>query len=232
MTPTNDTPPQVYVAVIGDMVESRDLSDRASVQDRFLEAVAAFNQREGGLLSAPLRITGGDEMKTILEDPVVVVDLLTRVSEDLYPIPLAWGVGRGPLGTRWSDDVGAMDGPCFHRARRAVEEASANGVWARAHGFSPLDDDLMSGLLRLMGALRSSWTETQVGYIRSVREKSQRETARELGVTEGAVSQSLRSARFHDVAEGEAVLRELLGAYRGHETRPARPSAAGSRETS
>lgn len=127
---------------------------------------------------------------------------------------LAWGMGRGPIETAWVPDVGNLDGPCFHRARRANEEASKDGVWAKAYGFSPLDDRLLTALLRLAGALRASWTTKQVAYIRSVREKSQKATAGDFGVTEGAVSQSLQSARFSDVQEGEGALRDLLAAYR------------------
>ncbi|HEM46095.1 MAG TPA: hypothetical protein ENO23_03520 [Alphaproteobacteria bacterium] len=204
----------VYVVVIGDLVGSRELPDRASAQDRLREAVAAFNERSGDVLAAPLDVTGGDEMKTILEDPAVAVDVITQLSDALHPIGITWGVGRGALATSWVPDVGNLDGPCFHRARRANEEASKEGVWAKALGFSPLDDEVASALLRLVGAIRASWTEKQVEYVRSVRVKSQKETAGDLGVTEGAVSQSLQRARYQDVAEGEAALRSLLAAYR------------------
>lgn len=221
--PAQPNSDSIFVVLIGDIVGSRELSDRASAQDRLREAVTAFNQQAGPTLAAPLEVTGGDEMKTILENPVVAVDVITRLSEALYPMTLAWGIGRGPIETSWVPDVGNLDGPCFHRARRANEEASKEGVWAKAYGFSPLDDRLLTALLRLVGAIRASWTEKQLAYIRSVREKSQKATASDFGVTQGAVSQSLQSARFSDVQEGEAALRDLLAAYR--------PGAVRSRRT-
>lgn len=214
-----------FVVVIGDVVGSRELPDRAAAQERIRAAVASFNDRHGAVLAAPLDLTGGDEMKTILDDPSVVVDLVTELTEELHPLTLVWGVGRGPLDTSWTDDVGGLDGPCFYRARQAVQEASDEGVWARVHGFSDLDDQVLSALFRLAGAVRASWTEKQWRYVRSVRERSQKATAETFGVTAGAVSQSLGRARFRDVLEAEAVLRRLLAAYRAGAGSPRAPAA-------
>lgn len=224
MPRSNEESSPAYVVVIGDLVQSRELPDRASAQNRLREAVEAFNSHAGDSLAAPLELTGGDEMKTILEDPAVAVDVIIHISEAVHPMTLAWGVGRGPIETSWVPDVGNLDGPCFHNARRAIEEASKEGIWGKIHGFSPLDDQVLTALLRLMGVIRASWTEKQAQYIRSVRSRSQKATAHELGVTAGAVSQSLQSARFHDVEEGETALRKLLAAYRESETRSDRPS--------
>lgn len=224
MTGTSEASSPLYVVVIGDLVRSRELPDRAAAQDRLRGAVETFNASSGDSLAAPLELTGGDEMKTILEDPAVAVDVITHVSEAAHPMDLAWGIGRGPIETSWVQDVGELDGPCFHEARRAIEEASQEKVWGKAYGFSPLDDRLLTALLRLMGVIRATWTDRQTQYVRSVRTRSQKATAREIGVTPGAVSQSLKSARFHDVEAGEAALRELLLAYREGETRPERPS--------
>lgn len=222
MTADQD-PQRAYVVVIGDIVGSRQLPDRAVAQDHLREAVAAFNAQSEHELAAPLEVTGGDEIKTILEDPVVCVDVIIQLSEALHPMAMAWGVGRGPITTSWVADVGNLDGPCFHRARQASEEASNDGIWARAYGFSPLDDRVLGALFRLTGAIRSTWTEKQMAYVRSARVQSQKATAVELGVTESAVSQSLQRARFGDVEEAEATLRELLALYRPGAERGSRP---------
>lgn len=228
MTVSTDQPRSTYVAVIGAVVGSRQIQDRASFQDEIEEAVDALNRRAADLLAAPLRLTGGDEMKTVLEDPAAAVDVASRISDALYPASLAWGVGRGPITTPWASDVGRLDGPCFHRARRAVEEASEEEVWGKVYGFSPLDDTVMTALLRLLGALRGTWTEHQILSVRAVRDQSQKEAARELGLTESGISKSLRRAQFHDVEEGERALRALLASYRPGAEKPNRPSPDGS----
>lgn len=213
-----------YVVVIGDIVGSRELPDRASVQDRYREAIEAFNERAMSRLAAPLELTGGDEAKTILEDPSAALDVVTELSDAMYPVTLAWGIGRGPIHTSWVPEVGRLDGPCFHRARRAIDEASREGIWASAAGFSSLDDQVLTALFRLIGALRASWTESQVRSIRAVRDRSQKEAAREIGLTESGISKSLRRAQFHDVRAGEAAVGELLASYRDREPGAARPA--------
>ena len=215
MTSAAESSAHIYIVVIGDLVGSRELPDRAGAQERLREAVFSFNERYEGRLAAPLELTGGDEMKTITEDPALAIDLVSGLSEELHPLELAWGVGRGPLESSWADRVGALDGPCFHRAREAVQDASEEGIWAAALGFSDLDDHVLTSLFRLTGALRESWTETQWGYVRSVRTRTQKETAEAFGVTPGAVSQSLTRAQFRDVMAAEDAIRRLLEAYRG-----------------
>jgi hypothetical protein len=201
------------VVVIGDIVESRSLADRAGVQNRLLDAVDAFNQEEGRSLAAELRLTAGDEVQALLADPAVAVDLVTRLSDALRPAELAWGLGRGAVTTDWSDDVSAMDGPCFHRARAAVEAAADEGVWLRARGFSEVDDRVLSGLFRLLGVLRAGWTDTQFAYLRALRGGTQREVAERFGRDETTVSRTLSRAHVHDVVEGEEAARALLAAY-------------------
>lgn len=213
MDNVSDPPSTQFIVLIGDIVKSREMPDRADAQDRVRAVVEAFNDRAPDALAAPLQLTGGDEMKAILTDPAPAVDMITWLSEAVFPIGLAWGIGRGPIETSWVPDVGALDGPCFHRARRAVEASSREETWATVHGFSERDDRVLSVLFGLMGAIRDSWTEKQLAYVRCVREKSQKATAEEFDVSESAVSQSLRRARYHDVVKGEAVLRDLLGSY-------------------
>lgn len=226
----NDAPKPSYVVVVGDIVESRGLADRSAVQQDFLDAIDELNEREGTALAAPMTVSSGDQAKTILEDPPVAVDVMASMSESLHPVSVVWGLGRGPIATPWKKDVDGMDGPCFHRARIAIEEAAKEGVWARARGFSTLDDRVMSSLLRLIGGIRSDWTDRQNEYVRHLRGRTQREVAEAFDVGESAISMALQRARFGDVREGEEALRELLTAYRTGERLPSRPSTAAVRE--
>ena len=226
MTSAAESSAHISIVVIGDLVASRELPDRAGAQERLREAVFSFNERYESRMSAPLELTGGDEMKTIAQDPALAIDVISELSEQLHPWELAGGVGRGPLESSWADRVGALDGPCFHRAREAVQNASEERVWAAARGFSDLDDHVLTSLFRLTGALRESWTARQWDYVRSVRTKTQKETAEAFGVTAGAVSQSLTRARFRDVMAAEDAIRRLLEAYQsGAPHRPPTPEA-------
>jgi hypothetical protein len=123
---------------------------------------------------------------------------------------MTWGVGRGPLTTDLHDDVALLDGPCFHRARHALETARHDDVWLRSEGLGPPHDAVLGSLFGLMGAVRSRWTDVQARYVREARGRLQREVAERLGVSEPAVSKGLNAARFAAVAEAERAARALL----------------------
>lgn len=204
-----DTP--TFYALIGDIVGSRELPNRAEVQRRLAREIEALNDRLGDeRLAAPLRLVAGDELQALLADPAAAVEIAVGLADALHPVALRWGLGAGPLDTDLDPDVSLLDGPCFHRARRALDAAADDDTWLRAEGFPAPYSATVSALFRLMGAIRSDWTETQARYVREVRGRLQKEVAERFDVNRSTVSRALASARFRDVREGERAARELL----------------------
>ncbi len=203
-------PSKAYVALMGDVVGSREVEDRAGLQRRLVELLEELNHLHGEHLVAPLRLVRGDEFQGLLGHFRPVVPLLSAIEDGLHPVRVTFGVGLGGLSTDPGPDVGALDGPVFHRGREALEEARHQDVWARVQGFGPVVDAFLGSHLALMEAVRSRWTETQRRYARGARTALQREVAREFGVSESTVSKSLTAARFHVVIEGEEALARFL----------------------
>ena len=220
-----------YAALIGDVVASRELEDRAGVQRRLRGLLSELNRqlREGGgeaaepgggkaapgrpPLAVELGVTAGDEIQGLLLRAEAAVDVMVRLADELHPVRITWGIGIGDLETDLEGDVSLLDGPCFHRARSALERAARDGAWARLEGIDPVLDRGLSALFRLMGAVRDGWTETQARYARATRGRLQKEVAEEYGVSPSVVSESLKAARYRDVLEGEAAARELLSRF-------------------
>lgn len=213
MTEARNPPARPYASAIADLVGSRDLPDRLSAQERLRAAIHEVNDELGDSLAAPLRLTGGDEWKVLLAQPAAVVEVIDRMADELHPVEIRWGVGWGRLDTALAAEVGALDGPTFHRAREAVRAAAKTGAWVRTAGFSPLDDTVLSALFGALGALRASWTERQVDYVRGVRGRTQAEAAREVGVTQSGISKGLGRAHYSEYREGIEALRALLATY-------------------
>lgn len=195
---------------MGDVVASREVADRAGLQRRMTALLDELNRLHADDLVAPLRLVRGDEFQGLLQGVRPLVPLLTRIEDGLYPVRVTLGVGRGALSTDPGPDVGALDGPVFHRGREALEEARHRDEWARVRGFAPHVDSLVGSHLALMEAVRSRWTETQRRYARAARTSLQREVAADFGVSESTVSKSLTAARFHVVVEAEEALGRFL----------------------
>lgn len=201
----------IFFALIGDLVGSRELEDRAGVQRSLLDVLEALNaELSPNALAAPLALSRGDEVQGLLAGPEAAVQIVVGIGDRLYPASMAWGLGAGGLATDPGREVSVLDGPCFHRARSALEAAREEGAWLRVRGFPPPHDEVLDALFRLMGAVRSRWTETQVTYIRGVRDALQKEVARRAGVSKSTVSQVLQNARFKEVREAESAVRALL----------------------
>lgn len=203
-----------YYALIGDLVGSRRIEDRLTVQRQLKDEVEGLNRDLGDSAAVPFRLTAGDEVQGLLRNPEAAVDVVVRMGDQLHPQTFAWGLGAGPVATDLSDDVSTVDGPCLHRARDAVEKAGRAGTWMRTEGLPPLEASLLEALMALLGALRSDWTEKELDYARAARTRSQREVAEAFGVNESTVSRGLSRAHFRTVVEGEQAARKLLGSLR------------------
>ncbi len=205
-------------ALIADVVESRDLADRAEFQRRLLDALSTVNADLGeDVLAAPLALTAGDEFQGFFRRPEGVVPAVVALADVLRPARLVYGLGWGALSTDPSPRVAEMDGPCFHRARQALEATRAVGGWVTASGFGAAADPTVTALFRLLDAVRSRWTDKQALYAREVRGRLQKQVAREHGVSPSVVSESLKAAAFDAVREGERALASFLAEF-GSET--------------
>ncbi|MFP3948141.1 MAG: SatD family protein [Longimicrobiales bacterium] len=208
-----------YFALTGDVVSSRELENRASVQRTLTRVLEELNEGLEAALATPVKLIAGDEVQGLLHEPDAVVDVVTRIADALHPVPMAWGLGRGTVSTDWSEDVSMMDGPCLHRAREAVEIAASEGRWLVARGIEAPHGEILSALFNLIWTLRSSWTDTQLRYVREARERKQIDVAALYDVTPQAVSKALDSARFSVVVEGERTARRYLE-WLGTESEP------------
>ena len=109
-----------------------------------------------------------------------------------------------------------MDGPCFHLAREAVERGKREDRWITASGFGAERDDLLNGVLRLMGGVRWEWTDVQAETVFAARDADeQKAVAKSRGVSEATVSKSLKAALYESFVEAEGVVATLLAGAGG-----------------
>lgn len=200
-----------YVAVIGDLVGSRELEDRAAVQERVEEAVTAANEQWANELAAGFIVTLGDEYQGLLKRPDHAFHAVVTLESRLVGVTARYGIGLGTLATPLKPTAVGMDGPCFHRAREAMERAKREDRWIAVTGFGEERDGVLNGILRLMGGVRREWTNVQAETVFAAREAAeQKAVARARGVSEATVSKALKAALYEPFAEAEGVVAALL----------------------
>ena len=202
-----------YVALIADVAASRTLSARArsALQNDIHAAARALNARYRKHLAARFAVTLGDELQGLFTSAASVWE----VSHDLrarFPTT-EWVVacGRGGLTTAIRPGVTApeLDGPCFHAARRALEEAKRQGLVLAFAGFTPA----VTACSAYYAALYRGWTARQRIVATALRANPGArldELSRLLHVGPSAISHQRSRMAWPLVAAGDKVFQDLL----------------------
>lgn len=209
-------------ALIGDLSGSRDLDRerRREVQERLTGLLEELNADVEDALLARFTVTLGDEFQGLLRRPEAIVEVLWRLRRELPSLRLWTGVGRGELDTPLKEQAIGMDGPAFHHARRAVERAREERVHGGVFVGFDADDEVLTGLARLLDHHRHALTAPQLEAADQVRAgRKQSEIADEFGVTRQAISKRLKSAAWDVYRTGEDALRAMLRRYEAADER-------------
>lgn len=205
-----------YLAVLADLVGSREVDDRAALQERIRHALARWVPPPGAVAAGP-EITAGDEVQLLLPagTPFPAAEqaagFLSWLTGAVHPERVVAGLGAGPLSTALRPRVGENDGPCFHRAREALAFAKRDGRAAAVRGLDSPAEDAINALWRVAADLRAGWTDRQREVIARMRHaRYRKDVAHELGVSPSVVTEVLAAARYDAVIEAETAATALL----------------------
>lgn len=209
----DDDADPVFVALIGDIRGSRELDDRKQAQEEFEAVVDSLNDTiPADAMASRFTVTTGDEFQGLLTDGGAAVEAAVAASDRFHPLRLRFGLGRGALETEVNPEQAiGMDGPCFHRARAAIDSARADGAWLRVDGWPDGLDAHANAMFDLLGCVRENWTERQVQFARALQEEGvQNRVAERYDVSKSTVSESLSAGHVQEVREAERSLAALL----------------------
>ncbi len=194
----NQTSP--VVAVIGDLVGSREHVSRRDVQRGLLGALDAVTRRVDAV--QPLAATIGDEFQGVY---ATIGEALrsTALVRLLLPqgLDARFGLGIGTLEVVGESAYGlTQDGPAWWAARDAVEEAEtrqrkypALRTWARAHETTGADVNLVNAYALCRDQLLTDLDDRQRRIALGVLDgRTLAELADDEGISASAVSQRYR----------------------------------------
>jgi len=205
--------PQLYIAVIADMVRSREVprSRRRVLQKHFSGLISTLNRDYRKEIAARFVITLGDEFQGMLNSAALIPDLIWRLEQDFPERELRVGIGLGSLDTPLQKYAINIDGPVLHLARVAIEDArkskTLGGVF---HGFGDLDD-ILNGIARLLWFQRSRWTRSQRKIAGLLRQgMSQTQVAKKLKIRRQVVSRQVLASGCVQYLAAEKAWRMIL----------------------
>jgi hypothetical protein len=187
--------------LLGDLVGSRDVTDRGSLHDRLVEVLDEANAVLAP--TVPLRITVGDEYQGCFADVGAALHAALWLRVALLPdCDQRHGLGWGEVGVL-SESPRVEDGPGWWVARDAIEAAAREAgrpglrhlrtAYRRAEGAGGPDPAAVNAALVCRDQLMGSLGERSLRLLRGILAgRSQLELAREEGVSPSAVSQRVR----------------------------------------
>lgn len=214
---------QSFVAIIGDMKDSRHLENRKEVQVRLQGILDRLNEKYKDDIVSRFLITLGDEFQGLLSSGKDILDMVNEIRMEMYPVRLRFGIGFGQITTdiRTEMALGA-DGPGYYRAREAVEllkEREKKNRSVLSELCLKMDEThrdkeiLLNTVFDLMYVVESGWTDRQreVIWDMLLHGDGQQNTAGRLGITQSTVQKTLAAGSYYTYESALKNVSEILG---------------------
>lgn len=186
-----DAHKKLYIAVIGDIVESKKISNRKEIQDNLADVLNQINADYADSLAANFMITLGDEFQGLLTNGQNVMDIVQRIEFSMHPVKMRFGLGIGEITTGINRELPlGADGPAYYNARTMIaalkdmekkrktassnirilsvsnidEQYAFNLIRSETKTFSYdsfVNDALLNAVFSLCAVLKNRWTERQ-----------------------------------------------------------------------
>jgi hypothetical protein len=202
-----------YVAVLADAIGSRALPPQqrarlqAGIQTRLRTDLNKRAPWRSGI-AASFAIARGDEIEGLLRDATLVWEIAHWLRAVFGDVDWIIACARGPISTALAKTALEVDGPCFHAARAALEEAKERRQVFTFRGFPPAVDALAA----YYSALYWSWTPRQRRQASEFRfyGAALDDLKQRLNVHPTAISHMKRRMAWPLVASGDMMFRAAI----------------------
>lgn len=210
-----------YIALIGDLIDSKKIKERESFQESLKETFININKEYKSTIASNFTLTIGDEFQALLK----VDGKLMQLLDSLYiqiPADFRLGLGYGEITTKIdpSLSIGA-DGEAFWKARDAIKYVYTNNYNGRCNilfkSHNEGLDSTINSLFILTESLKFQWTDLQKETFSKMLEEgiysesfNQQEFASKLGISESSLSKRLTASNIKIYLRGRQEITKIL----------------------
>ncbi|NLW59779.1 MAG: hypothetical protein GX073_05465 [Firmicutes bacterium] len=205
-------PPTLYAAVKLALQNKGSRLPAATKSQVLQETAALLNGAFQPFLAGNFT-TDGAEIKGILmvQETPRLIQLIQLVDLEMNPLHFNYALGVGSISGKVTPDSYDETGPAWTRVNRALKEAARSTQDIMVRLPSSFLTRTVNTLFAVESDLRNNWSAAHRETIKLVRRgRTQVEMAELLGVTQAAISQRLKHARWDRYLEVCAALDELL----------------------
>lgn len=211
-----------YIAIIGDIKESKKIQNRDSVQEKLNDILIQVNKRYSFDISARFIITLGDEFQGLLNRYDHLLDIIKYIQKEMYPVKLRFGVGIGEISTNIFQGaaIGA-DGPAYYSARLMIDglreqekklKKQAADIQISQYNKTDYKITEINTIILLMKIIENGWTEKQRYTIWDMEQNggSQEECAKRMNTSQSTVARRLADGNFISYKRAKTTVEEAL----------------------
>jgi hypothetical protein len=200
-----------YLALIGDIVESKKIQQRKIFQNEFQDLISELNLEHKDKIVSPLTITLGDEFQGLLKDSKNLFLLVHKIQSSFKNITFRFALSVGNISTKINRDSAiGMDGTGFHYARDAMEK---NKIEKRNFAYDGEQPEaiIIDNMLKWIDLSTAKWKkEKWKTLLLKQQGKSQKEIEHQIRISQSAISQNLKNQTTLLVMETENIIEHYL----------------------
>ncbi len=197
-----------YFALIGDIIDSKKISNRYQVQKTLESCLNELNAEFKDVLVSKLSITLGDEFQGLLTLDAPLFQIIDRINLAMQPYQVRFGLGLGKILTDINPEqsIGA-DGPAYWHARKAINYIHQKNDYGNTQIAVYFEDDskvnVINTLIASSEAIKSDWRASQEVILQELLKLGiydehfdQQILAKQLELTTSALSKRLKSSNI------------------------------------
>ena len=212
-----------YVAVIGDIKKSRELNERKAVQEQLKNVLAMINDSYKNDISSNFIITLGDEFQGLLNCGANIMQIISEIERNMYPVDIRFGIGVGVITTKINREMAiGADGPAYYMARAAIDflKGSENKNQTDTPDIRfEFDTDnktiveMINTVMILLSVIKRSWSPRQREVIEDMLlyRDSQVNVAKRLKIQQPTVQKILVKGKYYAYKEAMDNIEKILG---------------------
>lgn len=208
--------------IMGDVISSRKIPNRDVFNLRLFEACNKVNNQFKQDIFAQFKILKGvDEIGAVLLTISNVYNIITEIQSLLYPQQIRFVVVYDDIdvGTASKDilkmDIARMDGPAFHKASDLLWSLKKEKLIFNIFIPDKIMENSISSIINLLNIIKRDWSENQIKVIDAYKIfENQKSVAQRLEISQQAVSNAIKRAKWKEIKQVEEKLEYILKAYK------------------
>jgi len=219
-------PDHPYIAIIGDIQDSKKIENRDKIQKLLNGILTEINQKYLNNISSKFLITLGDEFQGLLCNGENVMQIISEIKNKMFPVKIRFGIGVGDITTNINSEMSiGADGPGYYNARNAIEcikndkkkkQTNAANIRIELDVDNQAPATMLNTILSLMTAIENTWSIRQREIIGDMlmHNGNQMDTAKRLKIKQPTVQRTLAKGNYYPYKDALDTIEKILGEIR------------------